>query len=206
MIKENTIVTMTTPIEGYEELLNKDFTVTKITDNVIIFKNPSLGGGMISVDEFYTYFTEKNSLITPKPISVPDPYEVDPTPYSHTWTNWTYYSNNNLEGFYRYRDCPNGSVKLEFYWEDCDADENSPKSIGRATCHRDDIFNLDNGLQLCAIRADIKYYNAAINDINTRTKHFKKELSSLVNLKEEVEEELILLKGKEALVISELTN
>lgn len=203
MIKVNTIITMVKPIEGYEELLNRDFVVTKVTDNVIVFKDDTLGGGMISVDEALTYFAEKKTepktdLKTKSEEN--DPYEIDYTPYSPVWTEWIEYNNvnNGIYGYYRYKDTRKGDVRLEFK-EDLDSE-----FIGRACCYRNDEFDLDIGIELCVVRADIKFYRHLMNKLTEQEIHHKKEIASIKTNKNYTIDDLIRAQNKEALIVAEL--
>lgn len=169
MIKTNSIITMVTPITGFEQLIGKDFTITSITKDVVTFENEDIGMGAISTEDLYKYFTEKEQ-------DVIDTYEIDTTPYSAYWTEWTEYINpktNHTDGYYRYKDCPNGSVRLEYKFNL----EN--EFTGRACCHRDDEFDLDIGVELCKARIDIKYNRYHFNKFNQDIENISSKLLSL---------------------------
>lgn len=147
------------------DILDAEFKVIAIYKDCISFVNESLGVGVISLDEFYKYF-EEFVPNTPK-----DEFEIDPTPYSPKWTNWTEYTlPDGTSCLYRYKDTPYGSVKLEckFY---------NLKGTGRACCHKDDEFDLEKGIEICKYRALIKDCNNHIATFENSNKHYVSKIA-----------------------------
>lgn len=149
------------------DILDTKFKVIAIYKDCISFVNKSLGAGVISLDEFYKYF-EEFVPNTPK-----DEFEIDPTPYSPKWTNWTEYTlPDGTSCLYRYKDTPYGSVKLE-----CKFIYLSEVLIGRACCHKDDEFDLEKGIEICKNRAYIKDCNNHIMMFENSTRDFTKKIA-----------------------------
>lgn len=149
------------------DMLDTKFKVIAIYKDCISFVNKSLGVGVISLDEFYKYF-EEFVPNTPK-----DEFEIDPTPYSPKWTNWTEYTlPDDTSCLYRYKDTPYGSVKLE-----CKFIYLSEVLIGRACCHKDDEFDLEKGIEICKNRAYIKDCNNHIATFENSNKHYVSKIA-----------------------------
>lgn len=150
------------------DILDTKFKVIAIYKDCISFVNKSLGAGVISLDEFYKYFEEF------VPNTQKEEFEIDPTPYSPKWTNWTEYTlPDGTSCLYRYKDTPYGSVKLEckFY---------NLMGTGRACCHKDDEFNLEKGIKICKYRALIKDCSFHIEHFNRKNKRYQKKVNKLL--------------------------
>lgn len=160
-------------ISAFPDISDTKFKIIAVYKDCISFINETLGAGVISLDEFYKYFEE----YIPN-ISI-DNFEIDPTPYSPKWTDWIEYKFDNGDICqYRYKDTAYGSVKLECMF---DYTYDDHPIIGRATCHKDDVFNLKTGIEICQLRAKIKCNKLNIEDYCNRKNTYVNHYDTLIN-------------------------
>lgn len=122
-------------MEGSPLEVGMIFEVNSVDKNGLSLSIPHVGYGRISYDEFYEYF---------------EPYKK---PEKRVWTDWkAFYPKNENEAFiWSYK--TNGKaveVKMQNY-------KGTVQVKGRATCHKDDKFDLDKGIALAKARALVNY-------------------------------------------------
>lgn len=162
-------------ISVFPNISDTEFKVIAVYKDCISFVNETLGAGVISLDEFYKYFEE---FVPNTRNTSTDEFEIDPTPYSPKWTDWTEYKFDDGDICkYRYKDTAYGSVKLECKF---DYTYDGHPVIGRATCHKDDVFDLKTGIEICQLRAKIKRNKLAIDDYRIRKNTYINHYDTLI--------------------------
>lgn len=156
------------PYENFpvtESMLGKVIQIEK--DNILVgYSNMNMA---MSFDEYSKYFTS---------VDVPKPNEISPIKFHPVFTEWKIFDSSfdKMDGsgpsHYPYEYCTNGKVVKvrKHYLPGVKKDREIP--VGKASCCKEDIFDLNKGIRLAYSRCKTKETKEQINKLGQKLDYY----------------------------------